>query len=64
MRIALPKLSDRQLEKLSDIFSDIALVALASVVLPGFLDKFNVTLVVLGLTAALTFWIISLVLRG
>lgn len=58
-----PILKDSQLEKLSDIASDIGLVALASVVLPAVFDKFNLTRVVLGLVAAIIFWLLSIWLR-
>ena len=59
----LPRLSDKQLEKLSDISSDVALVALASVVLPAVLDRFDLVRVILGLLAAIGFWIFSLCVR-
>lgn len=59
----LPKLNKHQLEKLSDIASDVALVSLASVVLPAILDKFNIILVVLGLLATAGFWVFSIWLR-
>jgi len=59
----IPKLSRKQIAKLSDISSDVGLVFLASVVIPAALDKFNLVAVVLGLTATFIFWIISLTLR-
>ncbi|MBI2334313.1 hypothetical protein HYU96_00770 [Candidatus Daviesbacteria bacterium] len=45
------KLNKEQLIKLSDIVSDAGLVALASVVLPAVLDKFDLSRVTLGLFA-------------
>ena len=57
------KFSQKQLDKLSDISSDVGLVFLASVVIPAALDKTNSTAVVLGLIATLVFWVISLILR-
>lgn len=61
--ISFFRLSKRQLEKLSDISSDVGLIALASVVLPAALDKFNPVAVLLGLLATFIFWTISLFLR-
>lgn len=49
-----------QLDKLSDIVSYVALVALASVVLPALLDKIDLLRVALGLLAAIFLWIVSL----
>ena len=57
------RLSETQLEKLSDIASDVGLVALASVVLPAVLDKFNMTEVLLGSVATVFFWTVSILLR-
>lgn len=50
----------KQLGKVSDIFSDLGLVSIASVVLPAALDKIDTIRVVLGLLIAFVFWIISL----
>lgn len=61
--LRLPRLNERQLEKLSDIASDSGLVALASVVLPAILDKFNPILVVSGLVTTGGFWILIIWLR-
>ncbi len=63
MSFLFPKLSKKQLEKLSDISSDVGLITLASVVLPAALDRFNPAAVVLGLLATFIFWAISLMLR-
>ena len=54
------KFSDDQLNKLSDICSDIALMALASVALPAIFDKSDAILVVAGLISTLFFWLLSL----
>lgn len=59
----LQKLNRRQLDKLSDIFSDIGLVVLASVVLPAMFDRVDPLRVILGVFATIIFWIISLILR-
>ena len=57
------KFNENQLEKLSDISSDIALVALASVVLPATLDSFSLIRIILGIIFTFLFWIISVILR-
>lgn len=59
----IPKLNRKQLDKLSDIASDVALVSLASIVLPAMFDRFDVTVVLLGLLATIFLWAISLLLR-
>jgi hypothetical protein len=58
-----PKLSKKQLDKLSDIFSDVGLVSLAALALPALFDSWNPLRVVLGLAATLICWFISLFLR-
>lgn len=63
MRYPLPKLSIKQLEKLSDISSDVGLISLASVVLPAVLDRLNPIMLVLGLIATIFFWVFSIWLR-
>lgn len=57
------KLSKNQVNKLSDISSDVGLVTLASVVLPAALDRYNPTQILLGLVATMVFWILSVLLR-
>lgn len=57
------KLNGGQIDKLADISSDVALVSLASVVIPALFDKLNPILVGLGLLATVAFWIISLWLK-
>lgn len=59
----VPRLNKRQLDKLSDIVSDVALLSLASVVLPAILDKFNPLLIVLGLLTTILLWSVSIKLR-
>ncbi len=51
-----------KLNKLSNITSDIAQVAFASVVVPFLLDNFNLELVILGLATSIAFWILSIYL--
>lgn len=51
-----------QLKKLADISSDMGQVAVASVVIPAFLDKPNLLLALLGVGAAVNFWALSLYL--
>lgn len=55
--------NQKQVEKLSDIFEDIGLVVLASVVIPSFLDRFNLHLILLGLGITSLFWYLSLLVR-
>lgn len=57
------RLTKRRFDKLSDIASDIGLVALASVVLPAVLDKIDAGRVVSGLAAMMFFWVFSIWLR-
>ena len=57
------KLNQKQLEKLADIASDLGLVSVASIILPGVLDKFNAAGVLLGAVATIIFWIVSLWFR-
>ncbi len=57
------KFNEHQLEKLADIASDIALVSLASVVLPAVLDKYDTPKVLLGGFVTIFFWMVSLWLR-
>ena len=52
-----------QIEKISDIASDIGIVALASVIIPSVLDRFNFIIIILGITITLTSWIFSVRLR-
>lgn len=58
-----PRLNNKQIEKLSDISSDVGLVAIASVVLPAVFDKFNPAVLLLGSIATVGFWILSIWLR-
>lgn len=63
MLSCFPQLSKHQLDKLSDIASDVGLVSLASVVLPAVLDRVDVVKVLLGSVATIFFWLFSLRLR-
>lgn len=57
------RLNKRQIEKLSDIISDIALVILASVTLPALLDKVDLARLLLGVILIIICWYTSLKLR-
>ncbi|MBI3289899.1 hypothetical protein HYZ78_00710 [Candidatus Microgenomates bacterium] len=57
------RLNRKQIDKLSDITSDVGLVSLASVILPALLDRFDLTLVLLGMLATVFSWITSLWLK-
>ena len=63
MRFSFPRLNEKQLEKLSDISSDVGLIALAVVAIPAVLDKFDLFRVVLGLIGTILFWVFSLWLK-
>ena len=57
------KLNRDQMMKLSDIFSDAGLVALATIILPSILDKPDDQRVLFGWTMAVLCWLTSLLLR-
>jgi len=57
------KLNEDQLDKLSDIFSDLGLVGVAAVVLPAIFDKINLSIAVFGILATIVLWYISLWIR-
>ncbi len=57
------KVSNSKWNKIADIFSDIAQIFFASVVLPAVLDRFDSKLLISGLIASLVCWITSVVLR-
>ena len=63
MRLYRLRLSKPRLDKLSDICSDVALVALASVVLPAVFDRYDPVRVALGLFVTFLFWILSVLLK-
>lgn len=48
-----------KIKKLSDICSDIAQIAVASVAIPFLIDKFDFAMVVLGGGVAVVFWFLS-----
>ncbi|MFH1564284.1 MAG: hypothetical protein ABIC82_00305 [bacterium] len=54
------RLSDKQVSKLADISSDIAILALASVVLPAILDRYDLFSALIGLWVTLFCWLISI----
>lgn len=54
------KLNQKQWQKLSDITSDIAQVALASVVFPSLFDRLEPLFVVLGTAVSFVYWILSM----
>lgn len=59
----LQKLNRRQLDKLSDILSDIGVVVFASAVLPAVFDRLDLFRLLLGLLISVVLWIVSLRLR-
>lgn len=58
--IMFSRLNDAQLNKLSDIASEIAIVALASVALPAIFEGLDLIAMVTGFITTVSFWSISL----
>ena len=54
------KLTDRQLQKASDIFADIGTVMVASVVIPSITTGLQFGKFALGIIISLGFWLISI----
>ena len=52
-------ITEARLNRLSDICSDVAQLALASIVIPFIFDKFNMPMIILGLITSLSFWLLS-----
>jgi len=63
VKFKLPKLNQKQIEKLSDVVSDSAIVSLASIAFPAILDRLDVRRLILGGILTLALWIISIWLR-
>ncbi len=60
-----PRFSIGQLNKLSDIFINLGILLIGSVVLPSIMpsvDNPSLALVILGIIASLSFWIIAVLL--
>ena len=57
------RLSDNRLDKLSDIASDLALIAVASVALPAVLDRYDPVKDMAGVATAIFLWTFSVWLR-
>lgn len=57
------RLNKEQIFKLSDIISDVGLIALATVVLPALFDKYDQNKLTLGLVTVIVCWLGSLLLR-
>ena len=54
------KITNSQIDRLADIFSDLGILFVASAVLPAILGNFDVSLFMKGASSALIAWIISL----
>lgn len=63
MQLPAIKLTEKQIDRLSEISSNIATVVLASVILPAILDKFDPTSILIGSLITLSFWMASIWLR-
>lgn len=59
-----PIFSARRMSRLAEIFGDIGLVLLGSVVFPAVLDKTSAVTVIWGLGLSVSVWIISVWLAG
>lgn len=58
----VPKFNERQLDRLSEVFSNIGLIFFASMVVPIFTDQSNILLMMIGFVTSLSFWIGSIYL--
>lgn len=54
--------SDEQIKKFADIISDIGLVILASIIIPGALSDYDLALLLFSVFSAFLFWFLSLIL--
>jgi hypothetical protein len=59
----LSRLNEHQIEKLSDIFSDVALALIFSAAIPALFDKVDPVLILLELINAIFLWIMSIWIR-
>lgn len=55
------KLTKNQWARISEVFGNLGLVSVASIVLPSLMDKQNFLNTLLGLFSMIIFWYISLV---
>lgn len=58
------KLNNKQVDKISDICSDIGLITLAAVVLPSFLDRLDIQRLLIGLMMSFLLWFFSVKLKS
>lgn len=58
----LPKLTGKQLNRISEILMGVGHIALASVVVPNLIDKSDNAMLLWGLVTAIVFWILSIIL--
>lgn len=57
-----PRFSKHVLDRASSICSDVAQIALASIVIPALMEKYDLTNLIIGGVATLFFWTFSLLL--
>lgn len=60
MVFSMLKLTDKQVEQLADILTDLALLVTASTIVPSILLEFNATQFILGLIASIFLWLYSI----
>ncbi len=64
MVLMAPKLNEGQLDRVSEIYMGMGHIAVASVVIPALIDKFDLRLLLLGIATALMFWSASVIFAG
>ena len=60
MEFSIPKLSDKQIQKIADILADLGVVLAVSTILPSILNEFKPSKFVLGVIISLIFWLTSI----
>lgn len=58
----MKRLNDSQMERISEIASNVGLIFLASTVLPIFTNRSDLTYSILGTLTCLIFWIFSILI--
>lgn len=58
--MSVPNLNEKQLDRLSEIYMGIGLVAIASLAIPALIDRFNSNMLILSSVISILFWMASL----
>lgn len=64
LKLLPENLNQEQIKRISEIFMGLGHIAVASIFLPALIDKFNIFLLLLGLAAAIGFWLTSIAIAG